>query len=190
MVKKNMTELGELIKEINTVETNDKQTYHNANLLLNIYSSAVWNTRETVDNLLYEHSEAYASNDISGLHSLVSMYENKDTRQIEEKLRCVAHNKLIIDLVERCVLHVRDYPRYGNLYYEILNKNFFVKYPYTEAEITDALSLSRSTYYRRRKEAITTFGISLWGYVLPNVLTALKNNLLTNNHNETFMRQN
>lgn len=145
-------------------------TYHNAKLLLRIYSSAVWNTKASVDELLCSHSETYESCDISALECLVSMYESNCVKQLESKLRCVAQNKIIIDIVERNMLHVREYPFHGDLYYTILNKNYFVKYPYTESEILESLNMSRSTYYRRRKDAITTFGISMWGYMLPNVL--------------------
>jgi hypothetical protein len=111
------------------------------------------------------------------------MYENNSVKQLESKLRCVAQNKIILDIIEKNMLRVQSYPMRGELYYSILNKNFFVGYPYTEFEIMESLNLSRSTYYRRRKEAITVFGMSMWGYILPNVLIELKKN------NDTFLRQ-
>jgi len=157
--------------------------YHNAILLLRVYSSAVWNTKAAVDELLYVHSETYENGDIAALECLVSMYEGNSVRQLESRLRCVAQNKIMIDIVEKNMLHVREYPYNGELYYTILNKNYFVRYPYTESEIIESLNLSRSTYYRRRKEAITTFGVSMWGYMLPNIVRKIKVNC------ETFLRQ-
>lgn len=162
----------------------NKAVYHNAKLLLRIYASAVWNTRDAVDELLCSYSETYQSSDIAALECLVTMYDGNSVKQLENKLRCVAQNKIIIDIVERNMLHVREYPFHGKLYYNILNKSYFVKYPYTESEIMDSLNLSRSTYYRRRKDAITTFGVSMWGYMLPNVLREIKS------AGETFLRQN
>lgn len=177
--------INKLLKKMQINFNDSANVYHNAKLLLKIYSSAVWNTRDTIDELLCSCSEAYQTNDIAGLESLVSMYENKDVQVLEGRLRSVAQNKIIIDIVEKSMVHVKEYPAHGELYYDILSKNFFVKFPYTESEILESLNISRSTYYRRRKEAITTFGVSLWGYILPNILRAL-----TNTRNETFLRQN
>jgi len=156
--------------------------YHNAKLLLKIYSCAVWNTRDAVDELIYAYSEAYESGDIAALESLVSMYENNSVKQLEGKLRCVAQNKIIMDIVEKSMMRVQLYPMQGELYYTILSKNYFTGYPYTESEILESLNISRSTYYRRRKEAITVFGMSMWGYIIPSVLIQLKST------SETFLR--
>jgi len=158
--------------------------YHNAKLLLRIYSCAVWNTRDAMDELLCSYSEAYDSGDIAALECLVSMYESKSVEQLESKLRCVAQNKIIMDIVEKSMIRLQSYPMRGELYYSILSKNYFTGYPYTESEIMESLNLSRSTYYRRRKEAITVFGMSMWGYILPNVLIQLKK------AGETFLGQN
>jgi len=176
-------DLNMLLKKFKINSGEKESVYHNAVLLLRIYSSAVWNTKAAVDELLYAHSETYMSGDIEALECIVSMYESNSVRQLESKLRCVAQNKIMIDIVEKNMLHVREYPCYGELYYNILNQNFFVKYPYTESEILESLNISRSTYYRRRKEAITTFGVSMWGYILPCVLNEIKQ------RRETFLRQ-
>ena len=181
----NGNRFGLLLKTIHIDFNGNAHVYHNAKLLLKIYASAVWKTRDTIDDLLSSYSEAYQTNDISGLESLVGMYEDKDVQMLEAKLISIAQNKIIIDVVEKSMVHVKEYPVHGALYYDILSKNFFVRFPYTEPEILEALSLSRSTYYRRRKEAISTFGVSLWGYILPNILR-----VLANNNGETFLRQN
>jgi len=178
------TELSMFIQKSELEKKNNVNVYHNARLLLKIYSSAVWNTRIAADDLLDSYSEAYQINDIAGLQSLVSMDENNNVKRLEDRLRSVAQNKIIIDIVERSMLHVKEYPRLGELYFSIINKNFVVKYPYTESEMLESLNLSRSTYYRRRKESITTFGVSLWGYILPDVLDKL------NPYYRNILRQN
>ena len=43
--------------------------------------------------------------------------------------------------------------------------------PRTDTQVAEVLTLERSTYYERKKEAILLFGISLWGFVLPTSLT-------------------
>ena len=37
------------------------------------------------------------------------------------------------------------------------------KFPYTEAEMMEELNLERSSYYRRKKEAVIVFGLAIWG---------------------------
>jgi len=176
--------LNTLLAKLEIDAGEKENVYHNAMLLLRIYSSAVWNTRDTADKLFRSCSETYRVTDIEGLECLISMYESNSVKKFETKLISVAQNKIMIDIVERSVLHVKEYPHYGDLYYAILNKNFFAEYPYTESEILEFLNISRSTYYRRRKEAIITFGISMWGYILPSILNEIKQ------CGETFLRQN
>ena len=50
----------------------------------------------------------------------------------------------------------------GDMYYEILNKEFFSKTIYTDDEIAEELSLARSTFYRRKREAILLCGVLIW----------------------------
>lgn len=41
----------------------------------------------------------------------------------------------------------------------------------TDSQVAEALSIERSTYYDRKKEATFLFGISLWGFVIPATIT-------------------
>ena len=44
------------------------------------------------------------------------------------------------------------------------------KFKYTESDLLELLSIERSTYYDRKKEAVYVFGISLWGDALPKMM--------------------
>ncbi len=68
----------------------------------------------------------------------------------------------MIELVDSAMLKVKEFPYNGDLYFENLSRCYLDKFKYTESEILDLLSMERSTYYDRKKEAIYVFGISLW----------------------------
>ena len=53
------------------------------------------------------------------------------------------------------------------LYHEILSKSYLTAFRYTESELLEILSIERSTFYDRKKEAIMLLGIALWGYAIP-----------------------
>ncbi len=57
----------------------------------------------------------------------------------------------------------------GQLYHEILSKQYLTVYKYTEFEMLELLGLERSTYYDKKKEALDLFAICLWGYTIPSM---------------------
>lgn len=151
----------------------DPKTYHNAHQLLRIYSDVVWNNAEAYTDVIRECNETYGLQNYKGLEILAEIGEEEKAIELKERLMNVAENKIIIDAIEKALLHVKDYKHNGDVYYDIIYKNFFVKHEYTENDLLDALKMSRSTYYRKRKEAIHLFGVSLWGFIIPKVLKSL-----------------
>ena len=59
--------------------------------------------------------------------------------------------------------NVRDFPLNGDLYSSILSMCYMSRFPYSERELMDAMGLERTSFYRRKKEAIKVFGLALWG---------------------------
>ena len=160
----------------NKKETN-KNIYHNAKVLLKIYSKTAWETSEKYSDIIYSYENEYGISDISGLEIIASLADETELNELSERLLSVGENKLIIDAVHSALMRLKEYPHKGELYYQIIYKNYFVKYKYTESEILESLCLSRTTYFRRRKEAIHLFGISLWKLTIPKVLNMFGTNL-------------
>jgi len=73
----------------------------------------------------------------------------------------------MIDLVDTAMIKIYNYHTNGKLYHEILSKCYITAYPMTETEILEYLSIERTSFYTKKKEAIKLFGIALWGYSLP-----------------------
>lgn len=60
-----------------------------------------------------------------------------------------------------------EYPDCGEVYADILRKCYLSKKTYKESEILTLLEMERSTYYDKKKIAISLFGVVMWGYILP-----------------------
>ena len=144
--------------------------YHNAKTLLKIYSKTVWETSRKYEDIVYSCENDYGIDAIDGLEIVASLGEESKSSKLSERLLSVGENKLIIDAIHTALMKLKEYPHKGELYYQIIYKNYFVKYKYTESEMLESLCLARTTYFRRRKEAIQLFGISLWKLTIPKVL--------------------
>ncbi|NLE06248.1 MAG: hypothetical protein GX638_15790 [Crenarchaeota archaeon] len=152
------------------VPTSLNRIYHNAKALLQIYSKSAWETSDRYTDIVRTYKNDYGISDIDSMEILASLGEEKEAEKLAERLLSVCKNKMIIDAIDSALLKLKDYPYHGELYYQIIYKNYLVKYKYTEVEIIESLSLSRTTYYRKRKEAINLFGICLWKLTIPKVL--------------------
>ena len=80
------------------------------------------------------------------------------------------HSKWIIELLDLSLQCVQDYPLYGEVYAQLLHLRFMNEVQRSDSEVSELLSMERSTYYDRKKEAILLMGVSLWGFVVPNTL--------------------
>jgi len=79
-------------------------------------------------------------------------------------------SQMLVDVINRALLRLKRYPDRGELYYEILSKQFIYRFNSTEKELLDELNMERSVFYDRKKEAIYLFSICLFGYVKPKML--------------------
>lgn len=86
---------------------------------------------------------------------------------------CVVQNKMLVDAVNRSLLRLKRYPLRGELYYEILTKQYVYRYNSTEKELLDELNMERSVFYDRKREAIHLFSICLFGYAIPEIMSEL-----------------
>lgn len=155
------------IKDFKSKTMNEKD-FHRTKLLLEIYRDVVWRLEENlidIDDSTYETAGKHLR-DLTGFLSLEFDTE-LNRKQIEEQLLCIMETKQFIDLIDKALLKLKSYPGQGELYFEILYKQYIVKHKYDEKEILESINLERTTFYRRKKEAINLFGIILWGFVLP-----------------------
>ena len=106
----------------------------------------------------------------TGLCYLENFAPDIDLQDFEEKVCCVIQSQMLVDVINRALLRLKRYPDRGELYYEILSKQFIYRFNSTEKELLDELNMERSVFYDRKKEAIYLFSICLFGYVIPELM--------------------
>lgn len=68
---------------------------------------------------------------------------------------------MLVDVIDRALLRLKRYPDRGELYYEILTKQFIHRFNSTEKELLDELNMERSVFYDRKREAIFLLSLCL-----------------------------
>ncbi len=147
---------------------NDK-LYHNAKLLLKLYSKVLWSIQNTIMEMDSECILATGCKLIDVVDALIDVDPRIQKRRIESRLQCIEDSKSIVELVDRALLLLKRYPEEGNKYFEILNRTYLSEKKFTESEIIENMNISRSSYFREKKKAISLFGIILWGYIVPDI---------------------
>ena len=141
--------------------------YKKSRMLLSIYRQACWSASGRAD-VLAEDICYYFGSDLDGaLLYLEEFAPDREREAFEQRVKTLFETRWMTELVETAMLKVREFPEYGELYFEILSKSYLVKWKYTESEMLSVLNMERSRFYDRKKEGIMIFGISMWGVLIP-----------------------
>ena len=166
--------LTELIPELldsqlSALGLDSDAVFHRSKLILKIYRDVVWVLSERVEEL-QEYAWDLGKQDIdTGLCYLENFAPDIDLQDFEEKVCCVVESRMFVEIIDRALLRLRKYPDRGELYYEILTKQFIYRFNSTEKEMLEELNMERSVFYDRKKEAIYIFSVCLFGYAIPEV---------------------
>ena len=140
-------------KQMASLGFDSQLAYHRVKLILKIYRDVVW--------VLSERAEE--------LHEYAWELGNRDLQEFEEKVCCVMESRMLVDVIDRALLRLKRYPDRGELYYEILTKQFIHRFNSTEKELLDELNMERSVFYDRKREALFLFSVCLFGYAVPEL---------------------
>ena len=155
-------------------DLNSKQLYTQTKSLLNIYRNVVWSVKTRANNLEHEIAGTYGMQHKTALMYLSDFAPEKAKAEFEMTVSNLFQSQWLIKLIDLSLQYVCDYPIYGETYSQILRLRFMDETKRNDNTVSEILSLERSTYYERKKEAILLLGISLWGFVVPNTLETYK----------------
>ena len=158
----------------------EEYLYHNTEMLLKKYRDVVWSIEVStiqaqisfeleMDCKLEEFLEmSYAAGaDLSGTN-------------IQEQMRTLERNKKMLKMIELALNILQKKQNCGEEYYWILFYTYISEKPCKSVE--DIISLveektepmSWKTYYKRKKEAISTLSTILWGFTSKECLPILE----------------
>ncbi|HOB19169.1 MAG TPA: hypothetical protein PK830_00205 [Candidatus Atribacteria bacterium] len=147
--------------------------YHKTRLLLHIYRDAVWRMEEDIIDI-HDAACSLGGDRIKSLCDFLSLdigeYRNgTDKRRLEERLTSIAESKEIIDIIDKSLAKLRNYPGYGEIYFQILYGCHISRQRLSHKQIMDRLHISPSTYFRYKRQATEKLGTILWGLVRPEL---------------------
>lgn len=152
--------------------------YHNAKKLVETYRGVMWGLEHT-------YSEAQGICVGLGYEGILEaldyleagLSDELQSLRLDDSVRSLLFTHSLIKLVDRAMLALKEYPGCGEAYYELIQRLYFLKYSYTEDEMLDTLDISRSTFYRKKKDALSLLGMILWGYMLPGIIAEAKSGM-------------
>lgn len=147
--------------------------YKKAKTLLTSYQDSSWRISSSYNPAVQSALDAaWLNPDRSFLEYLIDFSDTTTTEQFKSTIRSFSDAYLLTEIFNSSFLKVKSYPRHGRLYYDILSKCFLSDFNLSEADLLLLLSMERSLFYARKKEAIILFGCVLWGIELPKLKQA------------------
>ncbi len=139
--------------------------FHNTKELLELYSKVLWRVKSSLKEMDQEYRESTNSSLTELVDLLVDIDPRVNEKRLNSRLQSIEESKSILDFIDLSLLQLKDYPEYGERYYEIL-RNIYIDSSSSSIEsIAENLAISRSTMYRERNKAINVFGVILWGFI-------------------------
>ena len=156
-------------QQLDKLGLDGESAFHKAKLILQIYRDVVWALSDEIEELEYSAYELGGQSLEAGLCYLADFAPEVDAAEFEMRVCELMQSKMLVDIVDRALVKLRDYPGNGVVYFEILSKQYIYKNRYTESELLDELRMERSVFYDRKREAVQLFSVCLFGYALPEL---------------------
>lgn len=173
-----MIEMNCMIAEMSSVyhleNWVDDKVYHNAKELLKVYSKVVWRLQGEVTELEKVSYEYSNSTLLDYINCLMDIDTRVHREHFENRLLSLQESNCIVELINKALVKLQNYPRDGGRYFQIINKCYLDHSKHDETDLLESLDISRATFYRDKKKAVSLLGVILWGFIIPDVLRTMK----------------
>lgn len=143
--------------------------FQKAKQLLNGFKHVLWTIDSNIREL-DEECKAAMNEDLSYAVEILDKFDYRmDMGKLEGKLEANQETHMMAKLIVTAILKVKDYPIVGESYFNVLQKTYLTKDKIKETNILYELDISRSTYYKYKKDAVKVFGYCLWQIIIPNM---------------------
>ena len=135
--------------------------YKQGKFILETYQDLSWKTAQEA-NYVREDLMSYCSVDMDQALIYLLTFATDERRDFfESKIETLFSSHTMGAMIESAAAWVRDYPEEGRLYYNIIYHRYLCRNGLKESEILEILGIERTTYYKRKKEALTVFGVAI-----------------------------
>lgn len=135
--------------------------YKQGKFILETYQNLSWKTAREA-NYVRDDLMSYCSSDMDrALIYLLTFATDEQRDFYESKIEALFSNHMMGSMIDSAAAWVHDYPEEGKMYYNIICHSYLFRNGLKESELLEVLGMERSTYYRRRKEAVTVFGVAI-----------------------------
>jgi len=146
------------------------EIYAKAQLVISVYHEIVWGSLKRGDPGM---AGSLGKDYKAALSYLNSFPSDIDKSELQTKLLNLFQSNWFQEIIDRGLAEMSAYARNGDKYAKILDMRFFSEHSMLDKEMYPTLRLTKSTYFRLRKEAIWFLGVCLWGVALPERINSL-----------------
>lgn len=130
--------------------------------LLSMYRELRWFTTVRAKEEAEEISECGNGDLENALIVLEIFASGEKRRKFKDNVNSLFITKRLIDIIDDAILKLKNFPRDGNKYYEIVRDNYLESYVLSQEDIIEKHHYERSEYFQKRKEAVYLIAIGLW----------------------------
>lgn len=159
--------------------TAEDSRYHDTWRLLKKYRDVVWSMELSVQQVKKEFEIEFGSTIEDFLESVYLAGADLSGTKIEDHARCIERSNQMLTLLNNAVELLRTRHKNGEDYYWLLYYTFLSPQQLDNVnEIIQQLrphirDIGRTTYYRKREQAVEALSSILWGYSSKNSLALL-----------------